>query len=120
MARSPFKLEIKKTGALNICNAIFLALASIDLFLVLRLAVILGFGIKSTSAFTFAIVTLLAGFAMRFLALKWPRFMQYWKRHEDVFLRYPYHEPKYNLEFVLTGISLSMLILVLGKRLIIV
>lgn len=61
-----------------------------------------GFGVSSSAAILFYIVTVIAGFLLRNLARKWPKLMMYWSEKEEIFLKAPYSGTKYNPSTLMT------------------
>lgn len=63
-----------------------------EVILIIRLGLIRGFGgsVSFAAALSFYLVAVLGGILLRNLAQRWPQFMMYWKKKEEIFLKQPY------------------------------
>ncbi|XP_063697730.1 gustatory receptor for sugar taste 64a-like [Culicoides brevitarsis] len=112
MSQTPDQLRFHRRSFVYVINTIIIIVGIIDTILTINLVLQKKISVSSITAFAFFLVTVIANLLLRDLAGKWPALMMYWYKKEEVFLGYPYKQPKRNPTWVITLISAGICLMV--------
>uniref|UniRef100_A0A336M4A0 Gustatory receptor n=1 Tax=Culicoides sonorensis TaxID=179676 RepID=A0A336M4A0_CULSO len=116
LSKSASDLRYTRKSIRFILNLMIIIFGLIDLTLIICLAIKLGFDIKSISKIVSWITSIYSVIALHRLAKNWPRLMQNFSVKEEIFLRYPYFAPKWNITILMTSYTLLMVIFISTER----
>uniref|UniRef100_A0A336M483 Gustatory receptor n=1 Tax=Culicoides sonorensis TaxID=179676 RepID=A0A336M483_CULSO len=116
MSKSASGLSYSRKSFRFIISLIVVLFGFLELILTIRLAIKLGFDIKSISNIVSWMTSLYAAIALRRLAKSWPRLMQNFSVKEEIFLKYPYMPPKWSITISMTFLAIFMFLMVTVER----
>lgn len=116
MSLYPDRLSFHRRSLVYVANTIIILVGILDTILTINLVLQKKISLSSITAFAFFFVTVIAGILLRDLAGKWPKLMLLWHKKEEIFLGYPYKEPKRNPTLIITAISVSICLMVVGEN----
>lgn len=116
MAKSASGLYYTRRTVRFVISLFVIAFGFFELILTIRLAIKLGFDIKSISNIVSWITSLYAAIELRRLAKYWPQLMQNFSCKEEIFLKYPYMSPKWSITILMTINAVFMLLMVTLER----
>lgn len=116
MAKCASGLYYSRKTLRFVMSMIVIAFGIFELLLTIRLAIKLGFDIKSISNIVSWITSLYAAMELRRLAKHWPKLMQHFSNKEEIFLKFPYKAPKWSITISMTINAVFIFLMVTLER----
>lgn len=116
MSKSASGLHYTRKNIRSFLSLCVIAFGFFELILTMRLAIKLGFDLKSVSNIVSWITSLYAAIELRRLAKYWPALMTNFSCKEEIFLKFPYMSPKWSITILMTINAVFMLLAVMLER----
>lgn len=116
MSKSASGLYYTRKTVRFVLSSVVVVFGFFELILTFRLALKLGFDMKSISNIVSWITSLYAAIELRRLAKYWPRLVQHFSSKEQIFLKFPYTSPKWSITILMTITAVFMFLMVFLER----